>query len=231
MKDGKRVFRLQSAMEYLMTYGWAILIIAVVLGALFALGIFGGTGILGGATCVASPGWLCQSPTLLPTGNLSFILGQNTGAIIYNVAAACTASTQTNGQPNPLTWPVSGATCIGTGSSMAYLSGAAATVGQAQPNCGPGGTVVPSPANALASPLSMANGQQVTVSGLTCFNTANPGNALRGAAIGTSFTGSIWVNYTLHNAVPCNGQPLLCPAGPANPMLIQKIATVSLKVV
>jgi len=33
-------FRLQSAMEYLMTYGWAILIIAVVLGALFGLGFF-----------------------------------------------------------------------------------------------------------------------------------------------------------------------------------------------
>ncbi len=32
--------RAQSAMEYLMTYGWAILIIAVVLGALFELGFF-----------------------------------------------------------------------------------------------------------------------------------------------------------------------------------------------
>lgn len=32
--------RLQSAMEYLMTYGWAILIIAVVLAALFELGVF-----------------------------------------------------------------------------------------------------------------------------------------------------------------------------------------------
>ena len=32
--------RLQSAMEYLMTYGWSILIIAVVLGALFQLGVF-----------------------------------------------------------------------------------------------------------------------------------------------------------------------------------------------
>ena len=32
--------KLQSAMEYLMTYGWAILIIAVVLGALFSLGVF-----------------------------------------------------------------------------------------------------------------------------------------------------------------------------------------------
>ena len=30
----------QSAMEYLMTYGWAILIIAIVLVALFSLGVF-----------------------------------------------------------------------------------------------------------------------------------------------------------------------------------------------
>ena len=35
--------RSQSAMEYLMTYGWAILIIAVVLGALFELGVFNST--------------------------------------------------------------------------------------------------------------------------------------------------------------------------------------------
>ena len=35
----------QSAMEYLMTYGWAILIIAIVLIALFQLGILGGSNI------------------------------------------------------------------------------------------------------------------------------------------------------------------------------------------
>ena len=43
-KSGMRTrIRLQSAMEYLMTYGWAILIIAVVLGALFQLGVFNST--------------------------------------------------------------------------------------------------------------------------------------------------------------------------------------------
>ncbi|MGC8478929.1 MAG: hypothetical protein ACP5NE_03320, partial [Candidatus Micrarchaeia archaeon] len=36
----KASLKAQSAMEYLMTYGWAILIIAVVLGALFQLGVF-----------------------------------------------------------------------------------------------------------------------------------------------------------------------------------------------
>ena len=40
MKNMGKNLKLQSAMEYLMTYGWAILIIAVVLGALFSLGIF-----------------------------------------------------------------------------------------------------------------------------------------------------------------------------------------------
>src|SRR5487761_2512136 len=37
--------RSQSAMEYLMTYGWAILIVAVVLGALFQLGVFSGSSL------------------------------------------------------------------------------------------------------------------------------------------------------------------------------------------
>ncbi len=35
------IMRSQSAMEYLMTYGWAILVIAVILGVLFQLGVFG----------------------------------------------------------------------------------------------------------------------------------------------------------------------------------------------
>ena len=36
----RRTVRSQSAMEYLMTYGWAILIIAVILAAFFELGVF-----------------------------------------------------------------------------------------------------------------------------------------------------------------------------------------------
>ncbi len=43
LKDAKQIrsqAKGQSAMEYLMTYGWAILIIAVVLGVLYYLGVF-----------------------------------------------------------------------------------------------------------------------------------------------------------------------------------------------
>ena len=35
-----RAAKSQAAMEFLMTYGWSILIIAVVLGALFSMGVF-----------------------------------------------------------------------------------------------------------------------------------------------------------------------------------------------
>ncbi|MCL5092873.1 MAG: LamG domain-containing protein [Candidatus Marsarchaeota archaeon] len=38
--EHRRKFKSQSAMEYLMTYGWAILIIAVVLASFYELGVF-----------------------------------------------------------------------------------------------------------------------------------------------------------------------------------------------
>ena len=66
-------------MEYLMTYGWAILIIAVVLGALFSLGVFSGANLLGNA-CIAQSGFYCQNPIYSHSnGNIIVTLGQNTG--------------------------------------------------------------------------------------------------------------------------------------------------------
>lgn len=47
-------------MEYLMTYGWAILIIAIVLGAMYSLGIFNSIGYSSSA-CLSSPGYLCTN--------------------------------------------------------------------------------------------------------------------------------------------------------------------------
>ncbi len=80
-----RRFRAQSAMEYLMTYGWAILIIAVVLGALFSLGVFNGSSLLG-TSCVALSGYYCSTPVLShSTSALTFTLGQATGTNYGNV--------------------------------------------------------------------------------------------------------------------------------------------------
>ncbi len=65
-------------MEYLMTYGWSILIIAIVIIGLFSLGVFGGGG---GVTtsCLPQSGYVCQG-IVLHANTLSFgELGQNIG--------------------------------------------------------------------------------------------------------------------------------------------------------
>ena len=64
----------QSAMEYLMTYGWAVLVIAIVLAALFDLGVFGG---LSGGTpisAISSPGFSITNPIMNNQGALNFKL-------------------------------------------------------------------------------------------------------------------------------------------------------------
>ena len=73
----------QSAMEYLMTYGWAILIVAVVLGALYSLGVFNGAAFLG-TSCIAASGFYCTNPTLSTGGVLTVTIGQATGTTFNN---------------------------------------------------------------------------------------------------------------------------------------------------
>ncbi len=74
----------QSAMEYLMTYGWAILIIAVVLGALFQLGVFTTKSYLP-AGCIPQSGFLCSNPVLSTSGVLTVTIGQAIAQQLSNV--------------------------------------------------------------------------------------------------------------------------------------------------
>jgi hypothetical protein len=92
----------QSAMEYLMTYGWALLIMAIVLVALFGMGVFTTSNLLG-SSCTAAPGYVCKGMSLSPNGNLTFTFGYSGGIPIYNVQFACTSLSTPSGGPNPLT--------------------------------------------------------------------------------------------------------------------------------
>ncbi len=92
--------RAQSAMEYLMTYGWAVLIIGVILGAMFNLGVFSSSS-LAGTSCLGATGFTCQNPSMIPTGVITFLFGQATGKPMYNVQFECVASTGANNLPNP----------------------------------------------------------------------------------------------------------------------------------
>ena len=74
-------FKLQSAMEYLMTYGWALLIISIVIVALVSIGVFNGSPL--GTSCIANPGYTCQIQSgsySAATGNLVVTIGQDSGA-------------------------------------------------------------------------------------------------------------------------------------------------------
>ena len=82
----------QSAMEYLMTYGWAILIIAVVLAALFQLGVFNGNNFSSTA-CLAQAGYICSQPVMNTSGWLGMSLGQVGSQTLNVTGIACTNST------------------------------------------------------------------------------------------------------------------------------------------
>ncbi|MGC8648541.1 MAG: hypothetical protein ACP5SJ_03580, partial [Candidatus Micrarchaeia archaeon] len=81
----RTMLKAQSAMEYLMTYGWAILIVAVVLGALFSLGVFNSSSFIP-VGCIAESGYYCQGGTLTTNGVISVTIGQATGAQMNNVS-------------------------------------------------------------------------------------------------------------------------------------------------
>jgi len=72
---GERGHRGQSAMEYLITYGWALLILLAVLTTLYSMGLFRPSRYMP-EECVFQPGFTCSSFILrqIPTGgyNLSF---------------------------------------------------------------------------------------------------------------------------------------------------------------
>ena len=79
--------KLQSAMEYLMTYGWALLIIVVVLAVLFYLGVFN-IGAPIGSICNPYADYLCQNPVLSSSGNLTVNFGE-IGSTMSITGTAC----------------------------------------------------------------------------------------------------------------------------------------------
>ena len=89
----RRTKKLQSAMEYLMTYGWAILIVAVVLAVLYQLGFFSGTNFIT-TSCIAESGFTCQKPVMNATGYVQVDIGQISNGTMTVTGYACTNNTQ-----------------------------------------------------------------------------------------------------------------------------------------
>ena len=84
------VLKAQSAMEYLLTYGWAFLIITVVLAAIF---YFVNPSKVAGNLCLLQAGFSCQNFFILPNGLLTVNLEQATQSSLNITGYNCTAGT------------------------------------------------------------------------------------------------------------------------------------------
>ena len=171
----------QSAMEYLMTYGWAILIIAVVLAALFELGVFGTGGTP--QACIAQSGFICATPTFSAGASggafINFSFGQNTGLTFYSVnvfvaqEGSALSTTGVIGVPQNMT--TANSIPVNTVSIGTLQSGQIYAVPFGGPASGPGTEV-------------------------------EAGGIPSAPVIGTPFYGYVWISYCTTG--PCaNGKP------------------------
>jgi hypothetical protein len=80
--------KLQSAIEYLISYSWAIIIIVIVLTALIGLGIFNSQSFIG-QQCIVSTGFSCVHFAMNSTGALFISLMQSTTTPINITGVAC----------------------------------------------------------------------------------------------------------------------------------------------
>ena len=94
--------RLQSAMEYLMTYGWAILIIAVALAVLFYFGVFNPSSFVG-QQCVLQSGLSCTIVSMSANGMLTINLAQASASqtSISITAVGCNSNAAQTPTPLP----------------------------------------------------------------------------------------------------------------------------------
>ncbi len=124
----------QSAIEYLTTYGWAIIIITIVLVAMFELGLFQPPV---STTCVFPAELGCLSAILYSsTGQVNLTIQQNTQATINITAYGCNNSGNPSNMVIPNN-PPSNQITVSIGSTLTfnvlcYINGTALSIAPGQ---------------------------------------------------------------------------------------------------
>jgi len=80
----------QSATEFLLTYGWGIVVISLALIAVFSSPLF--SNVFYSKYCYISPGFACSQFIVNSTGNLSIMLTQAIGLNVNITQIACSTS-------------------------------------------------------------------------------------------------------------------------------------------
>lgn len=91
--------RAQSAVDYLISYGIALAIIAVALYIIFSSGIL--TPYITPNICTPSPGFICDGYTANVNGTVDLLFAQTTGAAIRIYGAGCSTIPNSTNQSIP----------------------------------------------------------------------------------------------------------------------------------
>jgi hypothetical protein len=86
----KSKLKAQSAIEFLLTYGWSILVISLAIIAIASSPLF--SNIFYSKYCYISPGFACSQFIVNSTGNLSIMLTQASGLNVNITGIACSTS-------------------------------------------------------------------------------------------------------------------------------------------
>jgi hypothetical protein len=111
-KSSLQEIKSQSAIEFLTTYGWALVIIVVVLAALYNVGIFSGNALFS-TSCTAQVGYFCGTPILNSSGVVTVQFGETVGQITVVGIGCSNSSTQ-----SPIIQPLSTSQLMQPGSKI-----------------------------------------------------------------------------------------------------------------
>jgi hypothetical protein len=114
----------QSALEYLVTYGWAILAIVIIGGVLWYFGVFNPGKFFGASQCTGFTSFNCQGFNMTNTGTATIVLDNIAGGNLVNVTV--------NGQLASCS-PANVATGAATTCTYTYASLAGGSTGQQFP--------------------------------------------------------------------------------------------------
>ncbi|MBI2545679.1 hypothetical protein HYV81_00700 [Candidatus Woesearchaeota archaeon] len=113
----------QAAMEFLMTYGWAILVVLVAIGALAYFGVLNPSKFLP-SSCVVTPGISCDDHRVVADGSATIVLrngvGQDLSSVVIKVGGcggdATGPTTIADGSQGTYTYALAACT-VGAGGS------------------------------------------------------------------------------------------------------------------
>ncbi len=87
--------RLQASLDMMVSYGIALLIIAIALYVVVTIGFPSTKSVT--SDCIASPGFSCTTYTIAPNGTAIFVISQSTGGTLTINGVACASAPNATG--------------------------------------------------------------------------------------------------------------------------------------